>query len=82
MQVIGQDIHESYRYTIHGHVSGEKPRDFYKRLENDLLTLLMETINNPIMAQREQPKPLPVREKAPDTLTGLPPVTDQHPAVS
>lgn len=82
MQVIGQDIHESYRYTIHGRVSGEKPRDFYKRLENDLLTLLTETINNPIMAQREQPKPLPVREEAPDTLTGLAPVTDQHPAVS
>ncbi|MCB9461218.1 MAG: hypothetical protein H6670_16315 [Anaerolineaceae bacterium] len=82
MQVIGQDIHESYRYTIHGRVSGEKVGDFYKRLETDLLLLLTETIHNPIIAQRAQPKPLPVREKAPDTISGLTPVTDQHPAVS
>lgn len=82
MQIIGQDIHESYRYTIHGRVSGEQTRDFYKRLEADLIWLLVDTIRNPIVLQRYQPVAPPVREDPPETLTGLSPVTDQHPAVT
>jgi hypothetical protein len=83
MQVIGQNIHESYRYTIHGRVGGEDLRAFYKRLEADLVWLLVDTIRNPIVLQRYQQASEPrTPETAPETLTGLSPVTDQHPAVS
>lgn len=78
MGPISQKLIENFTYTIHGRNSVETPRDFYRRLQDDLVWLLFETLRTYEAAQQapeQAPQPRQTYD-VPDTLAGVDPITD------
>lgn len=66
MTVMSREIYETYTYTLNGQIPGETQKQFYKRLETDVLWLLTEMV-----------KPHPTDMVPPDTLSNMKPITDE-----
>ncbi len=64
--VIEHTIHEIYTYTVHGKLGGETPKTFFKRLEEDILWLLMEMSQAHMTSAQPQPDTI-----TGDTVTGM-----------
>lgn len=74
LQLIGQQLQENYTYTIHGRQPTENNRQFWRRLQDDLVWLLVDTLRNPVMIQRQSEAQRQQPSRAPETLSNLPPV--------
>lgn len=76
MMVVSQMVQENLTFTIHGKMNDEKPREFFSRLEDDLIWLLMELIRveQPVQEQEELPHEM---FNIPDTLSGMEPIRDE-----
>lgn len=79
LYIHGKRLQENYSYTIHGQSGGETLKEFHRRLEDDVLWLLLETIILPVPEAYNNPQPQP-RETfdTPDTLTNMKPITDSN----
>jgi hypothetical protein len=85
MAIMPPRFQEQTTYTIHGQTAGEKPKDYYARLERDLGWLLAQTFHphTPDIASSESsgtneenaPTSVPAYD-VPDTLSNMKPVDD------
>jgi hypothetical protein len=78
MMVVAQSMQENFTFTIHGSMSNEKPNEFYERLRDDIIWLLLEMVRVDEMTAQAQPQPQQRREAfdVPDTLSGMQPIHD------
>ena len=76
MMVVSQSMQENFTFTIHGRMGNEKMKEFFDRLRDDVIWLLLE------MVRVEEAMPEPEQEErreaynVPDTLSGMQPIGD------
>lgn len=63
MTIVGKTIHDSYTYTLYGQMGGETLKEFRRRLQDDLVRVLVDMVG-------VRPPGTP----QPDTLPSIPPV--------
>jgi hypothetical protein len=70
-------MQENFTFTIHGRTSNEKMNEFFGRLRDDVIWLLLEMVRVDEIAQQPQQQESP-REmfNVPDTLSGMQPIGD------
>lgn len=77
MMVVAQTMQENFTFTIHGRLNDEKMKEFFDRLRDDIIWLLLEMVRVEEMVQQPQAQEKP-REmfNVPDTLSGMQPIDD------
>lgn len=82
MMIMPARFQEHTTYTIHGQTSGEKPKEYFQRLERDLAWLFAQTFNPRLPAPSSntspptetEERPQHVQYDVPDTLSNMQPV--------
>ncbi len=71
MTLMGGTIHETYIFTLHGQKPGEKNKEFFKRLRQDVERVLIDMFCIPLTLIAEPEK----QESLPETpLNIMPPI--------
>ena len=78
MMVVAQTMQENFTFTIHGRLNNEKMNEFFDRLRDDVIWLLLEMVRVEEWSHQPLPAPENSREafNVPDTLSGMQPIHD------
>lgn len=71
MMVLSQRMQENFTYTMHGKTSIERMNEYYQRIQDDIIWILIESLR--ISQPQETPTTIPEPYGVPDTLAGMEP---------